>query len=161
MPEIKLEEINEIISSSDEPINNIIAENCDNELGNYLVLSERKFTETFNFCLNMLLNLNKSNEILDYSSIILKDKENLSNYFYILTLIFRDLIVSKINPDLIKNKSNFKNLMEISKNFHYKALCNILNNILESNKKLSYNTNESLVIDNLLINILEEKYKWN
>ena len=51
--------------------------------------------------------------------------------------------------------------MEISKNFHYKALCNILNNILESNKKLSYNTNESLVIDNLLINILEEKYKWN
>lgn len=161
LPEIKTSEIEEIINSSDLILNKIIEENCDNELGNYLILCEKNLSQTFDFCIDMLKNLNNSSEILEYASNILKDKENLYNYFYILTLIFRDLIVCKINENLIKNKSHIEVLKEISFKFHYNALCNILNNIIESNKKLSFNTNENLVIDNLLINILEEKYKWS
>ncbi|MBE5745910.1 MAG: hypothetical protein E7359_01295 [Clostridiales bacterium] len=161
LPEISIEEIGEIISSSDIELNKIIQENCDNELGNYLKLNEKNLAKTFDFCLDLLKNLNSSSQILNFSSLILKDKENLYNYFYILTLIFRDLIVCKINKSLVKNQSHLNDFIEISENFHYKALCNILDKLIESNKKLSFNTNENLIIDNLLINILEEKYKWN
>lgn len=161
LPQISFKELENVISNSDLELNKIIEENCENELGNYLLLAEKSLDKTFEFCLNMLKNLNQSSQILEYSSKIVKDKENLFNYSYSLIFIFRDLLVAKFNENLIKNQSLKLEILTLSKNFNYNAIINILENLLNANKELSFNTNEVLIIDNILINILEEKYKWS
>jgi len=161
LPQISISEIENVIENTDVELNKIIEENCDNELGNYLLLNEKKIDKTFEFCLNLLKNLKASSEILFYSNKILKDKENLFNYFYAFYHIFRDMLVGKINVEAIKNKTLKEEIINLSNSFNYNAILNILDNLINLNKSLSFNTNESLVIDNLLINILEEKYKWS
>jgi len=161
LPQIPIREIENAIENTDIELNKIIEENCDNELGNYLLLNDKQVDKTFNFCINLLKNLNSSNEILFYSSKILKDKDNLFNYFYAFYNIFRDMLVAKINLDLIKNQSLKIDILNLSEKFNYNAIIKILENLINLNKSLSFNTNESLIIDNILINILEEKYKWN
>ena len=71
------------------------------------------------------------------------------------------MLVGKINSNLIKNQSLKNQILSLSEKFNYNAIINILDNLINLNKTLSFNTNETLVIDNLLINILEEKYKWS
>lgn len=161
LPQIPTSEIENAIEKTDIELNTIIEENCENELGNYLLLNEKEIDNTFKFCINLLKDLTLSSQILKYSSKINKDKENLFNYFYAFTNIFRDILVCKFNENLIKNKTLKDDIKQISNNFNFNAVVNILNNIIQLNKTLSFNTNEVLVIDNLLINILEEKHKWS
>ena len=160
LPQIPLCEIENAIKNTDIELNKIIEENCDNELGNYLLLNDKKIDKTFEFCINLLTNLNTSSEILKYSSEILKDKENLFNYFYAFYNIFRDMLVAKVNLNLVKNQSLKSEILILCENFNYNSI-SILENLIDLNKSLSFNTNETLIIDNILINILEEKYKWN
>lgn len=160
IPTINSTELNQVVENTDLTINEIIKENSDNELGNFITLTEKQVDKTFEFCVDLLLNLNSSKDLLFYSSSIVKDKENLYNYFFALLSLFRDMLVMKIDPNKINNISLRKDIEKLSSKYSYKAICEILNKLISSNKELSYNTSETLVIDNILINILEERFKW-
>lgn len=161
LPEIKKNELQDIISSFEKNLDITCLENCNNEIGNYFSLVERNFSNTFNFCLNLLKNMKNSSEILEFSSKIIKDRKNLEDYFLSFTSIFNDALIIKYNEEDIFNKSVVNEIKLISENFSEKAINEILKKIIECNKYLLFNTNENLVIDYLLICILEEKFKWN
>lgn len=161
LPPLKKEEIKDIIITNNIKFDEISLQNCENEIGNYLTLTNTNFSNIFEFCLDMLKNMNLSSEILFYASQILKDKANLENYFKSLIIIFNDVLRVKYNENQIKNKSKLKDIILLSQKFSEKAVNEILLNIIKYNKALSFNTNENLVVDALLINILEEKHKWN
>ena len=158
LPTMKTKEIKSIIKNSGE-IDEICLNNCDNEIGIYFKLKNSGFSKTFRFCLDMLLNMNSSSDILGYSSKIIKDKDNLENYFKSLISILKDILVFK-NGYEITNKPEIEKIELLSKSFSEKAINEILNKIIDSNKALVFNTNENLVIDYILIEILEEKFKW-
>lgn len=161
LPKLNKDEIENIISSFNIEDDIICLENCNGEIGNYLNLLSSKFSEKFKFCLNLLKNMNLSSEMLYYSTKILKDKGNLENYFDSFISIFNDILVCKYDQNKVKNKSSILEIKLLSEKFSEKAVNEILKNIIKSNNALSFNTNESLVIDALLIDILEEKHKWN
>ena len=160
LPSFDNDELEKMIKDNSLTFSQEALENCEGELGNYLKLIESPFEEILNFCFELLLNLNSSSEILNYSTKIIKDKANLENYFIALTSIFKDALTFKFNKKLVKNKSKIDKIEEISQKFSQKAINEILNNLIESNKELNFNTNEMLIIDTILINILEERYKW-
>lgn len=161
LPNIPMHEIEQIVKEFNIENNITCLENCNGELGNYLNLVNSKFSDTFNFCINLLNGMNLSSQILSYATTILKNKGGLENYFISFTSLFNDMLVCKYDEKQIKNKSKLSEIKALTNKFSEKAINEILKDIINLNKELSFNTNENLVIDTLLISILEEKHKWN
>lgn len=158
LPKIEESEFETIFSKE---INKNVLENSHHEIGQFLKLSKYdNFSSIFNFCLNLSENLNNSKQVLYYSSSILKDVKNFEIYYLCLTNIFRDLLTIKYDRNKVINKSIFEKLYQISLGYNEKALTEILSYLLKVNYEFNFNTNESLIIDCLLLKIVEEKVKW-
>lgn len=160
LPKFEEDEFKELLEELNIEFSQSAFENCDNELGTYLMLLDSNFEETFDFCLNMLRNMKNSSEILNYDYKVLKIK-NLENFFKAMLSILIDVNISKFDVKKIKNKSKQKEIELLSDDFGKKTLDEIIKNLINANKELSFNTNLNLVIDCVLIDILEEKHKWN
>lgn len=160
LPKFEKEEIINLLKLSGQEISNVCLENSFCELGNYISLLEDNFELEFDFCLDMLKNMTSSSDILKYSSAILKNN-NFESFYKALFSIFIDMKVCKISKDLLRNKSKADFIENLSESFSEKAIDEILNYLIDANKRLSFNTNLSLVVDCILIDILEEKHKWN
>lgn len=161
LPSLEKTEIEKILTANNVDLDNTVLDNSNGELGVYLQLSNTNFAKTFDYCINLLLNMKSSSDLLEYSTKIIKDKNNLENYFISLLSIFNDILVVKYDETKINNISNIDKIKTLSNSFSEKAVNEIIKNLIQSNKELSFNTNENLVIDTVLINILEEKHKWN
>lgn len=158
LPRLTSSEIKNILQKENIKVDDFLLEKAAGEIGKYCNLLSNKFKDQYDFCVKMLENMNSSSEILLYSSEILKNKQ-LENFIVALTLLFEDLLVLKLCPNRSIQSDN--KLLEISNKFSKRAIDEILKNLLKSNNELFYNTNENLIVDTILINILEEKYKWN
>lgn len=158
LPFLKNEEIKNILEKSNIDFDEFLLKCSNNELGKYLTLVSSDFISQYEFCLNMLENMNASSDILAYSSKILKQKKSLENFIVALTLLFENLLILSSNKKAqIQQKERIEKLLD---KFSPMAIKTILQNLLKSNNELFYSTNENLVIDCLLLNILEERYKW-
>ena len=156
----KIEE-NEFSKIFDKNLNKNILENSYYEIGKFLKLTNAEnFSEIFNFCLNLAENLNSSKQVLSYSSAILKNMKSFEIYYLCLMNIFRDLLIVKYDRNMVINKSIIDKISVISLGYNETALNEILNSLVKANMELNFNTNESLVIDCLLLKIVEEKVKW-
>ena len=160
LPKFDREELISLLNQFGAEVSESVLENSNYELGNYISLLENNFEIEFDFCLNMLKNMKNSSDILKYSSQILKNN-NFESVYKALFSIFVDIKVFKINKDEIKNKNYAQDIQILSEDFSDKAVDEILKNLICANKELSFNTNLNLVVDCILINILEEKHKWN
>lgn len=160
IPSFDENELKDLLEKNNIEQKSVILENCNNEFGQYVELLNKNFDETFEFCLNMLKNMKSSSDILTYSCQILKFKD-LENFFIAMLKIFKDLQRSKIDENMIENKTKKAEILQISQDFSKKALDEIIKNLILANKELNFNTTVSLVIDCLLIDVLEEKHKWN
>lgn len=158
LPKIEENEFSTIFSRE---LNKNILENSYYEIGQCLKLTKTEnFSSIFNFCLNLAENLNNSKQVLSFSSTIIKDIKNFETYYLCLTNIFRDLLAIKYDKKMIINKSETEKLYQISLGYNEQALNEILSYLLKVNVELNFNTNESLVVDCLLLKIVEEKVKW-
>lgn len=160
LPKFDEDEFKELLRQNNLDFISSVFENCDNELGNYILLLESNFCEDFDFCFEMLKNMKTSSDILKYSSKILKMK-NHENFFKALLSILTDCEITKIDENRIKNKSRKEDINLLSQDFSQKAIDEIIKNLIKANKELKFNTSLNLVVDCLLIDILEEKHKWN
>ncbi|MGN1208325.1 MAG: DNA polymerase III subunit delta' C-terminal domain-containing protein [Christensenellales bacterium] len=153
-------ELKTLLEENNIEVNQTILENCELEFGNYVNMQSCDFEKDFEFCLSVLTNMKSSSDILKFSSQILKMK-NLENFFKAMLSIFRDILVFKTQESKINNKSHSEAIETLSQDFSQKAVCEIINNLIASNKELSFNGAVNLIIDCILIDILEEKHKWN
>ena len=152
---------NELKAIFGQDLNIRILENSYYEIGKFLKhTKEENFEDVFNFCLDLLENMNASTDLLKYASAILKDKANLETYYLCLINLFRDLTVVKLDESLLINKSEKERLKLISEGFKGESLKNILDYLIKANNELNFNANKSLVVDCLLLKIVEEKNIW-
>ncbi|MFW6026506.1 MAG: ATP-binding protein [Candidatus Woesearchaeota archaeon] len=141
----------------------IASSNSFGHIGKALeILDNDRYFKIYDFIFDMILNMHTSKDMLKFSFQIKQDKKNLKTYLEILENLFRDLLNVKQNlSNLVSNKNKKKNLYDISDLYTNKSIIEILKRINTFNIMLNQNSNQLYIVDNLLISILEERYKWN
>lgn len=141
----------------------LVCEICNGSLSNFKSLLENdSIKNIYNFCVSVLTDMTGSSNMIKYSTHILDDEKNLQTYFYILELLYRDLLmIVNNNESAIVNISYKLLLKELSKNYTSKILLKILKKLDEIKQKQMFNANITMLLDNFLIFILEVKFNAN
>ena len=120
-------------------------------------INNKKSINVFNLCIEILLNLKKSGDVLKYSYLLLEDKENLPLFFTIFSNVLGEILNMQLNNET-GLKSKEKELLLISNDYSVKALLKLIEKCGEINQRLKFNCNPTIIVDNFLLFILEVKY---
>ncbi len=133
----------------------------DGTVGKALALyGDNRLLSVTELVMDMLVNMNSSSEILAYSNKILQPKIDLSQFLSVLELMLRDmLVVYEGKSDVAFNKGAIETLKK-AQNFSAGALIHALESITEAQKRKKFNMNPTMLVEWLLFQILEGKYKW-
>lgn len=123
------------------------------------IASNPAFSETFDRAIFILNNLKKSSDVASFLNDKTLDKDNLPVFLDALSIVLRDMIAAKTDKNLIMSKHKEWEIETLSKGFSLDALSNILYLVNEERKKLSFYVGSTGVVENLLLGILEVKYK--
>lgn len=123
------------------------------------IASNSAFSETFDRAIFILNNLKKSSDVASFLNDKTLDKDNLPVFLDALSIVLRDMIAAKTDKTLIMSKHKEREIETLSKGFSLDALSNILYLVNEERKKLSFYVGSTGVVENLLLGILEVKYK--
>ena len=109
---------------------------------------------------DILVNMQSSKDVLYYSTKITNSKCDLSQFLSVMEVVFRDLLmISQGKEDLAYDKSAIS-LLKKAGRFNTGAILHALESITEANKRKKFNANSTMLIEWLLFQILEGKYKW-
>ena len=133
----------------------------DGTLGKAKALySDENLSVAIDLAIDTIVNLKSSAQVLEYSIKISSLKLELTEFLSVLELLFRDLLVYKQGKQaLVINK----NALEVTRNaqgYNTGAIINALEKITESYKRKKFNQSGTMLIEWLLFQILEGKYKW-
>lgn len=113
----------------------------------------------FDSVLDCVTRLSSSKEVLAYSKKLMTFKDEFSLLIETFSLLVEELLYLRAGKDnLMRLLSVRQRLSDSVRDYSIKALVEIQNLIAQSVKEMSYNCNFTLVIENLLLNILEVKY---
>lgn len=115
--------------------------------------------ELYELMLEMLTCMKKSSSILPYAAKLTAKKERIGEAIEILELIFRDCMVVKSRPSLIKLKDNFLDINELSNEYTPEVVINEMAVLERAKRRLLAGGNANSIVDELLFSILEEKVK--
>lgn len=133
---------------------------ADGMLGRAKEIAEDKsFAENFAQTVNVFKNLKKSGDVASFLNEKVLDKERLPVFLDIASLIVRDMMAAKTDERLITNRRTAEEVKAMSQDYSLLALSNILYLINEERKKLNVYVSSVGVAENLLLGILEVKYK--
>lgn len=133
---------------------------ADGMLGRAKEIAEDKsFAENYAQTVNVFKNLKKSGDVASFLNEKVLDKERLPVFLDIASLIVRDMMAAKTDERLITNKRTAEEVKAMSQDYSLLALSNILYLINEERKKLNVYVSSVGVAENLLLGILEVKYK--
>lgn len=103
--------------------------------------------------------LKTSKEVLIYSKRLSSFKDDFNLFVEILSVIIEELLFMQANKhNLLRLPSYSERLTHVKGDYSIDALVEIQKLISQAVKEMSYNCNFTLVIENLLLNILEVKY---
>ena len=138
----------------------IISAISDGLIGRALELKDNEdLDDIFNLSFSILKDMKSSRQVLQYSNKIFTFKKDLNLLFEIVDLLLEDLLLFK--AERIANmrfKDYIKDFEGIMQDYTIKAICEIRKLMDKANKELSFNGNQTLIVENLLMNILEVKY---
>ncbi|MBQ9756471.1 MAG: hypothetical protein IJV99_02600 [Clostridia bacterium] len=143
-----------------ERLNNAV-ECGDGTVGKAVKLySDDSLKDAIDLVVDMLINMKSSANVLDYSIKISQTDSELSSFLSVLELILRDmLVISQGKKELCVNK-NAEYIMNNSTGFSTGAIINALEKVTESYERKKFNANPTMLVEWLLFQILEGKYKW-
>lgn len=138
-----------------------IIENCDGMYGLALSYSQNKdYLKTYELCFDMLKNMLNSSKMLQFSSKIIENKDNLMLFVKLLLNALNDIMQYNLGcEDLIKNKSKINDIQLLSSSYPANACTQIILMLNKIKQKLMFNANVNLVVDKMLLSILEVKHK--
>ncbi len=109
---------------------------------------------------DLLINMKTSREVLTYSNRLSGKNIDFNEFLSVLELVLSDMLKLSLG----ESKLNFDNLaseiFENSKGFNSGALVYIIEKITQARKRKKSNANPTMLIEWLLFQILEGKYKW-
>ena len=121
------------------------------------LFNKKGLKEYFEDVLSIVTEMKTSKQVLFYSNKIMQSKESYSLFIEILSLIFEDLLLIKSGKN--GKFENYRNKLEkVKDEYSFKAICEIEKIFNKATKEIFYNTNQNVVIENLLLNILEVKF---
>ncbi len=122
------------------------------------ILNNDNYINLYNFCKNVVCNLKKSSDVINFLSFKL-DKENFLDILKTLSSMYRDLLIyCSNNTNLISDVSLIDNFEQIKNEFSQNSIIAILGLIDEANQRQNSNVSINLLFERLLVNILEVKY---
>ena len=111
--------------------------------------------------LNILVNMQKSGDVLHYTNLILKYKDDLNGFLNVFQIIARDVLMFKTGrKELVLNKDKVPYIARAAMSFPLPALIEAVERITSAMEALKVNTNVNMTVDALLFDILEGKYRW-
>ena len=133
----------------------------DGSVGGALSLyNDEKLTSITELVVDILVNMNSSSQILRYSSKILKDNVDISQFLSVLELLLRDMLIADQGQDkLVNNKIIIEKLKKAQK-FNTGALLYALDTVIKAQQRKKFNMTPTMLIEWVLFQILEGKYKW-
>lgn len=87
-------------------------------------------------------------------------QQDLGDFFDVLSIILRDVLVAKQNENLVLSKHVSDAVVKLGTRFSAHAVAEIIRKINAERQKLSLNVSATSAVDDLLFSILEAKYKW-
>lgn len=133
----------------------------DGTVGKALALyGDKDFNELTELIVDLLLNMNSSKDVLKYSTLILDKKVEIGQVLSILECLLRDMLVElQCQSELVGNKGLAKRLKGAI-NFSEGAIIHSLDTITKAQMRKKFNVNSTMLIEWVLFQILEGKYKW-
>lgn len=146
--------------TKDEKNARIAALCCDGMLGKALEIAKgTAYATNFEIALNILQNMKKSSDVASFLGDKTLVSDNLAVLFDTLSLLIRDIMIYKTNPDLIFAKHKAEEIAGLAEIYGARALGNIVYLINEERKKLEANVAKVAIYENLLFGILEVNYR--
>ena len=143
-----------------ESLKNAVA--CgDGTVGKALALyQDENLKDALDLAVDMLVNMNSSSQILDYSNKINSKEIDLGEFLSVLELLLRDMLVIAENKEKLAVNEKAKRIMQNAKNFSVGAIINALEKISQAFERKKFNANQTMLTEWVLFQILEGKYKW-
>ena len=133
----------------------------DGTVGNATALyNDQNLKELTDVALDVLTQLQSSKDVLKYSLTIANGKWDVGDFISVLELLLRDLLAySQGESQVVFNTVNLDKL-KTAKNFSTGSIIHALEKVNEAQKRKKFNANSTMLIEWLLFQILEGKYKW-
>ena len=133
---------------------------CDGYAGKAIVLSQKQnLQKLFDSTLSVITNLKNSKRLLAYSKELASFKDDFSLIIEIMLVIFEDMLFIKVGKkNKVRLKDYVQKIQEVEGEYTIGAIAEIRKLLDEAVKEMQFNCNFTLVIENLLLNILEVKF---
>lgn len=154
--------ISALESECDDEERLLLAVSCaDGTVGNTLATYNDKNLQTVTEYVEKIFNnLASSKNVLEFVYEANELKITASDILPVLELALRDLLVAKLGKEqLVKNKLIYNNVKGAS-GFSVGAITHILDKVEQAYKRKKANANAQMLLEWLLFQILEAKFKW-
>ena len=133
---------------------------CEGYVGRAEELSKNSnLNEIIDFAVSLVCDLKNSAQVLRFSKHFQELKGDIDLILKIYSFCLEDMLKIKTEiKDYCLMKMFLPKIESVESEFSVQAICEILNLITFFRKKLEFNANLSVAIDNLLLKILEVKY---
>ena len=133
---------------------------CEGYVGKAEELSKNSnLNEIVDFAVSLVCDLKNSSQVLRFSKRFQEFKGDIDLILKIYSFCLEDMLKIKTEiKDYCLMKMFLPKIESIESEFSVQAICEILNLITFFRKKLEFNANLPVAIDNLLLKILEVKY---
>ena len=122
--------------------------------------NDQTLQETMDFCQSVILDMQSSRDVLDFSTRLSALKGDFNDFLSVLELFLRDMLVAKSKGEkYISNVKAYQTLKSAT-GYGQGALISILEHITEARRRLQSNVTKTMVGEWLLFKILEDKFKW-
>ena len=112
-----------------------------------------------NFAISLFTEMKNSKQVLKFSKKFLEYQSEKDLILQVLALAIEDIVKIKCDSEnLCKLQDYIVDLKNVEAEFSVRALCEIFNLITDLRKKIEFNANLTISIDNFLLKILEVKY---
>ena len=124
-----------------------------------MLANKRNLSPLFESVFSVITRLKNSKDMLSYSKTILAFGSDYQLIFSCFSLILEDLLYLKSGKEhQVRLKKQIKELESVKDEYSFKAISQIRQLIDKASMEMMYNCNFTLVIENLILNILEVKY---
>lgn len=129
-------------------------------LGKTLLLEkDEELKYLCNFVVSLFVEMKSSKDVLKFSKAFVSSREKFDLILEIMSLCIEDIIKIKCESEnLCKLTPYLRDLKDVEPEFSVEALCEYEKEISEFRKKLDYNANVTVLVDNFLLKLLEVKY---
>lgn len=133
----------------------------DGTVGKAVALyQDESLSESIALVEDVIVNMKSSGDVLEYSVKITSTKGGFDGFLSVAELVFRDMLVNVEGKKTLVANSEALSNVSASTGFCTGAILNALEKISEANERKKFNANQTMLVEWLLFQILEGKYKW-